>query len=135
MLVRMLPLSLALLLVGCANATAPPSPNGPPATGGSLPIGSRPAPATALALPLSQNDASPPGVVSLVNVPPDRVADVSSLEAWQRSFIQDGMSDADKAQAIWRSVVAFRHQAEPPRELIEYASHPHDPIRMFNVYG
>jgi hypothetical protein len=45
------------------------------------------------------------------------------------------MSDADKAQAVWRSVVAFRHQDEPPRELLRLDGHVHDPIKLFNVYG
>jgi hypothetical protein len=76
-----------------------------------------------------------PGVVSLVSVTSDRIEDVSSLEAWQRSFIRSGMSDADKAQAVWTSVVKFRQQDEPARELLEASLHPHDPIRLFNVYG
>ncbi len=45
------------------------------------------------------------------------------------------MTDDQKAQAIWSSVVAFRHQDEPAREFIESTAHPHDPIRLFNVYG
>ncbi len=77
----------------------------------------------------------PPGVVSFVGVTSDRVPDVSSLAAWQRSFITDGMSDDDKAQAIWRSVVGFRHQDEPAREFLESSTHAHDPIKLFNVYG
>jgi hypothetical protein len=86
--------------------------------------------------PVSRNPNAPAGVVSFVSVTSDRVADVSSLEAWQKSFITPGMSDADKAQAVWTSVVAFRHQDEPARELISSANgHPHDPIKLFNVYG
>ncbi len=85
--------------------------------------------------PQIQNSNAPPGVVSLVSVTSNQVADVSSLGAWQRSFLHDGMSDADKAQAVWRSVVAFRHQDEPPRELLRLDGHVHDPIKLFNVYG
>lgn len=39
------------------------------------------------------------GVVCNVKVLSDRVPDVSSMEAWQRSFIKPGMSDRDKALA------------------------------------
>ena len=85
--------------------------------------------------PQLQNSNTTPGVVSFVSVTSDKVPDVSSLEAWQRSFLHDGMSDADKAQAVWRSVVAFRHQDEPPRELLRLDGHVHDPIKLFNVYG
>ena len=38
----------------------------------------------------------PVGVVSHVKVLSDKVADVSSMEAWKSSFIKDGMSDEQK---------------------------------------
>ena len=85
--------------------------------------------------PQQQNSNAPPGVVSFVSVTSDKVADVSSLEAWEKSFVVDGMTDDEKAQAVWRSVVAFRHQDEPPRELMRLDGHVHDPIKLFNVYG
>jgi hypothetical protein len=77
------------------------------------------------------------GVVSHVNVVSDRVADVSSLEAWKKSFIRDSMTEQEKAAAIWRSVCEFRHQAVPPVEglIIGREAHVHDPIKAFNVYG
>jgi hypothetical protein len=79
--------------------------------------------------------ARPAGVVSFVSVSSDRVPDVGSLAAWKRSFITPGMSDAAVALAAWRSVVAFRHQDEPPREFLDETTHAHDPIKLFNVYG
>jgi len=57
-----------------------------------------------------------PGIVSHITVLSDRVEDVSSLEAWKKSFIQDGMTDEQKAIAIWTTVVKFRQQASPPNE-------------------
>ena len=36
--------------------------------------------------------ARPAGVVSHIKVLSDKVPDVSSLEAWKKSFIKDGMS-------------------------------------------
>lgn len=77
------------------------------------------------------------GVVSHVSVTSDRIADVSSLAAWKQAFIRDGMTEHEKAMAIWRSVCEFRHQAVPPIEglIIGREGHVHDPIKAFNVYG
>jgi len=74
-------------------------------------------------------------VVSHVNVVSDKVEDVSSLDAWKSSFIKPGMTDEQKAKAIWETVVKFRHQDIPPNEFVESESHVHDPIKQFNVYG
>lgn len=74
------------------------------------------------------------GVVCHVKVVSDKVEDVSSLEAWKQSFIRDGMTDQQKALAIWRSVVQFRHQEPPPQEWFSTGC-VHDPIKTFNVYG
>jgi hypothetical protein len=74
-------------------------------------------------------------VVSHVKVVSGNVEDVSSLDAWKRSFIKDGMNDQQKAMAIWESVLRFRHQEIPPNEFLQNESHPHDPIKDFNVYG
>jgi len=79
--------------------------------------------------------AGEPGVVSFVKVLSDKVEDVSSLEAWKKAFIKDGMSDEQKAITVWETVVKFRHQEMPPNEFLMESGHPHDPIRTFNVYG
>ncbi|MCL2639490.1 MAG: hypothetical protein FWD53_01460 [Phycisphaerales bacterium] len=75
------------------------------------------------------------GVVSRVKVVSDKVEDVSSLEAWKKSFIKDGMTEQEKAIAIFNTVVKFRHQTAPPNEFIESGGNVHDPIKVFNVYG
>src|SRR5260370_12077872 len=77
----------------------------------------------------------PGGVVSHVSVTSNHTEDVSSLEAWKKSFVKPGMSDQQKALAIWESVVRYRHQEIPPNEFLENEGHPHDPIKDFNVYG
>lgn len=79
--------------------------------------------------------AEAPAVVSHVSVVSDKTQDVSSLEAWRRSFIKEGMTDQQKAMAVWQSVITFRHQDNPPEEFLESSGHPHDPIKDFNVYG
>jgi hypothetical protein len=85
--------------------------------------------------PCAWGQQSRPAVVSNVSVVSDKTEDVSSLEAWRRSTLKEGMSDGDKAMAVWESVVKFRHQENPPDEFLENAGHPHDPIKAFNVYG
>ena len=82
-----------------------------------------------------ETSVRPPGVVSHVKVLSDKVEDVSSLEAWKQSFIKPGMTDEQKAEAVWRTVVMFRHQEIPPNEFLDDEGHPHDPIKDFNVYG
>ncbi len=84
-------------------------------------------------LPAGQSQSV--AVVSHVKVLSDKVEDVSSLEAWTRSFIKEGMSDKEKALAIWQSVVKFQHQDVPPREYLQTENSVLDPIKMFNVYG
>jgi hypothetical protein len=76
------------------------------------------------------------GVVCFVKVLSDKVEDVSSLEAWKSSFIRDGMTDEQKAMAVWNTVVRFQHQDPPPHEyLMGDDDNVHDPIKTFNVYG
>jgi len=75
------------------------------------------------------------GIVSHVKVLSNRVEDVSSLEAWKKSVIKDGMSDKEKALAIWKTVVAFQHQDEPPVEYLQNENMVLDAIKTFNVYG
>jgi hypothetical protein len=83
--------------------------------------------------------AAPPGarvgVVSNIQVLSDQVPDVSSLEAWKRSFLKDGMSDEEKALAAWRTTVMFQHQDAPPCEFLQHEVVVQDPIKIFNVYG
>jgi hypothetical protein len=75
------------------------------------------------------------GIVSHVKVLSDHVEDVSSLEAWKKSFISEGMDEQAKAIAVWKSVVMFRHQNQPPKEFLNNEEDIHDPIKAFNVYG
>jgi hypothetical protein len=76
------------------------------------------------------------GTVCHIKVLSNRVPDVSSLEAWKKAFIKDGMSDQEKALAVWKSVAAFQYQDAPaPVEFIHHEDGMYDPIKMFNVYG
>jgi hypothetical protein len=66
-------------------------------------------PLVTLALPSWSPAAEGPAVVSHVKVLSDKVEDVSSLEAWRRSFLRPGTTEWQKALAIWETVVKFRH--------------------------
>ncbi len=74
------------------------------------------------------------GIVSHIRVVSDKVEDVSSMEAWKKSFIKDGMTDEQKALAIWKTVSAFRHQDTPPDDYLQDGG-INDAIKSFNVYG
>ena len=60
---------------------------------------------TALAGLWAGASAGEVGVVSHIKVLSDKVEDVSSLEAWKGNWIKPGMSDEEKAIAIWKTVV------------------------------
>jgi hypothetical protein len=79
--------------------------------------------------------AADPAVVCHVKVVSDKVPDVSNMEAWQRSFLKEGMTDREKALAAWRTAVTFQHQDAPPREYLQNEDVVQDPIKTFNVYG
>ena len=77
-------------------------------------------------------------VVSHLNLVSDKSPDISTLEAWKKSYIKDGMSEQDKAVAIFNTVVRYRHQANPPREFLQSemaGGHVHDPLKNYHVYG
>ena len=78
------------------------------------------------------------GVVSHINIVSDKSEDISTLEAWKKTYIKDGMSEQDKSIAIFNTLVRYRHQASPPKEFLsseEAGGHVHDPLKSFNVYG
>ena len=75
------------------------------------------------------------GVVCHIKVLSDNVEDVSSLEAWKRSCIRPDMSDEQKAIAIWKTVVKYRHQTAPPNEFLLQENNVHDVMKTIHVYG
>jgi len=75
------------------------------------------------------------GVVSHIMVLSDKVEDVSSLEAWKRSWLKPGMTNEEKAIAIWKTVVKHRHQTGPPNEFLQQGNNVHDVMKTIHVYG
>src|SRR5262249_41230379 len=84
---------------------------------------------------MARQDGPAAGVVCHIKVVSDKVPDVSSIEAWKRSFLRAGMTDEEKALAAWRTTVMFQHQDTPPNEYLQNEMVVQDPIKLFNVYG
>src|SRR5689334_17594271 len=75
------------------------------------------------------------GMVCRVKVVSDKVPDMTNLETWKKHWIKDGMSDAEKAMAVWKTVRTFQHQEAPPNEYLQNETAVQDPFKIFNVYG
>ncbi len=76
-----------------------------------------------------------PSIVSHVTVLSDKTPDLSSIDAWKKAYIKEGMTDEQKAMAVWKTVVLFQHQEAPPVEYLQVENSVQDPIKMANVYG
>src|SRR5262249_50559593 len=75
------------------------------------------------------------GVVCHVKVVSDKVPDMTNLETWKKQYLKDGMSDAEKAMTVWKTVRTFQHQEAPPNEYLQNEEAVQDPFKIFNVYG
>jgi len=75
------------------------------------------------------------GVVSQIRVVSDKVPDVSTLEAWKKAFIKDGMSDEEKAMAVWKTVAMFQHQDSGVMECLHNEDLLTDAMKAIHVYG
>lgn len=76
-----------------------------------------------------------PATVRNVKVLSDKVLDVSSLDAWKKSYIDGKQTNQEKAIAIWQSVITHQYQDMPPAEYLQHEDLVYDAIKMFNVYG
>lgn len=74
-------------------------------------------------------------VVSHVKVVSDKVPDMTNLDTWKKAYIKDGMTDAQKALAVWKTVRTYQHQEAPPNEFLQAEEAVMDAIKLFNVYG
>jgi len=75
------------------------------------------------------------GRVNNLKVLSNKIDDVTTPENILKSFVKPGMSDADRAKAIWTAAVKYRHQCAPPTEELSGEWEAHDPVKLFNVYG
>jgi hypothetical protein len=76
------------------------------------------------------------GVVSNVLVCSDKVEDVSSIEAWEKAAFKPGMTNEQKALAIFDAAMKFGHfdPAAVEHSALDDAS-ARDAMKLFNVYG
>src|SRR5437762_2550195 len=80
--------------------------------------------------------AEEPAVVSNIKVVSDKVDDVSSIEALEKSIFKPGMTEQEKAVALFTTIVKFRHFEPPPMEFTGLTDPAvRDAIKLFNVYG
>ncbi len=85
--------------------------------------------------PIQTHVRKRPSTVSHIKVLSNHVEDVTTLEDWKRTYIKAGMSDQEKALAVWKTVVKYRHQTAPPREELMNGGCAHDPMKTIHVYG
>src|SRR5258708_22667534 len=81
------------------------------------------------------SQAAPAGVVCKVRVVSNNVPDVTTMEAWKNAFIKDGMSDEEKAMAIWKTVAMFQHQDSGVMECLHNEDMLTDAMKVIHVYG
>src|SRR5438309_3725835 len=87
------------------------------------------------ALARAEEAAEPRARLNNLKVLSDKVDDVSTVESLLKSFVKPGMTDQERARAIWSAVVRYRHQAPPPDEALSAEWEAHDPAKILNVYG
>jgi hypothetical protein len=83
----------------------------------------------------SQEERASGGRVNQLKVLSDQIDDVTTIENIVKSFAKPGMSDQDRAKALWRAVVKYRHQTSPPNEHLAGDWEAHDPVKILSVYG
>lgn len=80
-------------------------------------------------------DPAKVGIVCHVKVVSDKVPDMTNLETWKKAYIKEGMTDEQKALAVWKTVRTYQHQEAPPVEFLHNEDAVQDPFKIFNVYG
>jgi len=83
----------------------------------------------------AQERASAGARINQLKVLSDKIDDVTTVENILKSFVKRGMSDQERAKALWTAVVKYRHQTTPPNEYLAGDWESHDPVKIFNVYG
>ena len=73
--------------------------------------------------------------VNQLKVLSDKIDDVTTVENIVKSFAKPGASDQERAKALWRAIIRYRHQTTPPNEHLAGDWEAHDPVKIFNVYG
>ena len=94
--------------------------------------------AFALLVPTNGRAQTPnirPGRINNLKVLSDKIDDTTTPENIIKSFIKPGMTDEQRAKALWTAAVKYRHQTLPPNEYLSGEWEAHDPVKIFDVYG
>jgi hypothetical protein len=86
-------------------------------------------------LAIAEDLPSRGGRINNLKVLSDKIDDVTTLDNIVRSAVKPGMEDAERAKALWATIVKYRHQTLPPNEYLAADWEAHDPVKIFNVYG
>lgn len=65
----------------------------------------------------------------------NEVMPMGSLEAILEWLVEDDMTDAEKANALYKFVKKWRYHYYPTEETGKFSDEPHDVVKLFNVYG
>jgi hypothetical protein len=82
-----------------------------------------------------QDASSGGGRINQLKVLSDKVDDVTTIENIIKSCAKPGMSQQERARALWTFLVNYRHQSAPPNEQLAGDWEAHDPVKIFNVCG
>ena len=82
-----------------------------------------------------KNRDRPAAGVNQLKVLSDKIDDVTTVENIVKSFVKPGMSDQERAEALWRAIIKYRHQTTPPSEYLAGDWEAHDPVKIMSVYG
>ena len=77
----------------------------------------------------------PGGRLNQLKVLSDKIDDVTTVENIVKSFVKPGMSEQERAKALWTAMIKYRYQTAPPNEYLAGDWEAHDPVKIFNVYG
>src|SRR5438067_13843081 len=88
-----------------------------------------------LGTPATAQDRPAGARLNNLKVLSDKIDDVTTVENILKSFTKPGMSDAERAKALWTAAVKYRHQSPPPDEQLAADWEAHDPVKIFNSYG
>jgi hypothetical protein len=83
----------------------------------------------------AQESRSHGGRVNQLKVLSDKIDDVTTVENIVKSFVKPGMTDQERAEALWRAIIKYRHQTTPPNEYLAGDWEAHDPVKIMSVYG
>src|ERR1041384_7202642 len=88
---------------------------------------------TAASIADAQTPATGTGIrINNLKVLSDKIDDTTTPENILKSFVKPGMTDEQRAKALWTAAVKYRHQTAPPNEFLSAEWETQDPVKIFN---